>query len=364
MWLSRITVHNCRIITQAELELTAQANIVYGGNASGKSSLLEALTLLARGRSFRTPRIAEVLQRGTTAITVSARVEDGVGGGSYPLGISKTVQTTRIRINHTDIAQQAELSSHLPLTLIHPGSVELLSGSPSLRRAFLDWIAFYRFAEFHSIWRNYQRVLQQRNACLRDSKQHYALAYWTNQLITLQPILHMYRSQALAALQTALQGSLPLLARTGTPQFHLSNGFPAHINIAETEQLQRFFHDKQAQELKQGFSLYGAHRADLQILLEGIPAIRIASRGQLKLLAVGLLLAQSYAAASTSAKRGIILIDDLAAELDEANLQALYNTLCTTQQQLVITGTHLEPLRQHFNHARVFHVEHGQVRCC
>lgn len=364
MWLSRVTVHNCRIITQAELELAAQANVVYGGNASGKSSLLEALTLLARGRSFRTPRIAEVLQRGAEELTVSATVEHGVGGGRYPLGISKTAQATRIRINHADIAQQAELSSHLPLTLMHPGSVELLTGSPSLRRAFLDWIAFYRFADFHKVWRDYQRILRQRNACLRDLKQRYALAQWTTQFIALQPLLHSYRSQALTALQTDLQISHALLASTGMPHFSLSSGFPAQVDIAEPAQLQRFFHDKQAQELKQGFSLYGAHRADLQIALDGIPAVRIASRGQLKLLAVSLLLAQSHAAASDSQKRGIILIDDLAAELDEANLQALYNTLCTTQQQLVITGTHLEPLRQHFSHARVFHVERGQVTCC
>lgn len=358
-------VHNCRVITQAELELAAQANIVYGINASGKSSLLEALTLLARGRSFRTPRIADVLQRGTTELMVSAMIEDGVGGGRYPLGISKTAQATRIRINHTDISQQAELSSHLPLTLLHPDSVELITGSPSLRRAFLDWIAFYRFADFHSVWRYYQRVLQQRNACLRDAKQqHYALAQWTTQLIALQPVLYSYRSQALTALQTDLQISHPLLASTGMPQLTLSSGFPAHVDITEQEQLQRFFQDKQAQELKQGFSLYGAHRADLQISLDGIPAVRIASRGQLKLLAISLLLAQSHAAASETTKRGIILIDDLAAELDEANLQALYNTLCTTQQQLVITGTHLEPLRQHFNHARVFHVERGQITCC
>ncbi|MFN3786249.1 MAG: DNA replication/repair protein RecF, partial [Thiothrix sp.] len=236
MWLSRVTVQNCRIIKQVQLELTAQANVVYGGNASGKSSLLEALTLLARGRSFRTPRIAEVLRRGSTELTVSASVEDGIGGSCYPLGINKTLQATRIRINHTDIAQQAELSSHLPLTLMHPGSVELLTGGPSLRRAFLDWIAFYRFADFHSVWRNYQRVLQQRNACLRDPKQRCALVHWTTQLIALQPALHHYRSQALTALHAALEISRPLLASTGMPQLGLSSGFPAHVDIAEPEQ--------------------------------------------------------------------------------------------------------------------------------
>lgn len=361
MWLSRLTVSHCRIIASTELELAAHANVLYGGNASGKSSLLEALAVLSRGRSFRTPRIAELIQRGESELTVSAKVENGVAGGSYPVGVSKGIQTTRIRINHADVQQQAELSSHIPLTLIHPGSVELVTGSPSLRRAFLDWIAFYRFADFNQAWRNYQRILKQRNTCLRDPKQRYALGHWTEQLITLQPILYRYRVQALAALQVDLETSDGLLMNLGIPHLQLSNGFPANIDAEDIPGLQQFFRQKVEQELKQGFSLYGAHRADLHILLEGVPAVRVASRGQMKLLAVALLLAQSHAAADDAAKRGIIAIDDLASELDEQNQQALYNTLRTTQQQLIITGTHHEPLRNRFADARVFHVEQGKA---
>ncbi|EIJ35014.1 DNA replication/repair protein RecF [Thiothrix nivea] len=361
MWLSKLVVSNCRIIASTELELAPHANVIYGNNASGKSSLLEALAVLSRGRSFRTPRIAELIKRGEEELTVSARVEDGVAGGSYPVGISKRSQTSRIRINHADVQQQAELSTHIPLTLIHPGSVELVTGSPSLRRAFIDWIAFYRFADFNSAWRNYQRILKQRNACLRDPKQRYAFPQWTEQLITLQPVLYRYRVQALETLQHDLQISHELLMNLGEPQLQLTSGFPGSINPEDTAQLQQFFREKAEQEQKQGFSLYGAHRADLHILLDGIPAVRVASRGQLKILAVALLLAQSHAAAETDAKRGIIAIDDLASELDEQNQQALYNTLRTTQQQLIITGTHHEPLRNRFADARVFHVEHGKA---
>jgi DNA replication and repair protein RecF len=131
--------------------------------------------------------------------------------------------------------------------------------------------------------------------------------------------------------------------------------------VGDEPRLKQFFRDKAEQELKQGFSLYGAHRADLHILLDGIPAVRVASRGQLKLLSVGLLLAQSHAIADDATKRGIIAIDDLASELDEQNQQALYNTLRTTQQQLLITGTHHQPMKNWVVDARVFHVKHGQV---
>ncbi|MEB4593443.1 DNA replication and repair protein RecF [Candidatus Thiothrix sp. Deng01] len=363
MWLSKVAVSNCRIVAYTELELAAHVNVLYGDNASGKSSLLEALAVLSRGRSFRTPRINELITRGADELTVSVRVEDGVAGGSYPAGICKSSQATRIRINHADVAQQAELSAHIPLTLIHPASVDLVTGGPAIRRAFLDWIAFYRFTDFNSTWRNYQRILKQRNACLRDAKQRHALPQWTEQLIALQPILYRYRLQALDVLQYTLQGNSALLANLGLPLLQLSTGFPANVDVENRQHLEQFFRERSGQEQKQGFSLYGAHRTDLHILLDGVPAVRVASRGQLKLLAVALLLAQSHTTAETEAKRGIIAIDDLASELDESNQQALYNTLRTMQQQLIITGAHYEPLRRWFADARVFHVKQGKMVC-
>jgi DNA replication and repair protein RecF len=365
MWLSRVAINSCRAIVRAELELAQQANILYGDNASGKSSILEALAVLSRGRSFRTPRIAEVIRRGEQELSVSARVEDGlIQGSHYPAGISKTASATRIRINHADVQQQAELSAHIPLTLIHPGSVELVTGSPALRRAFLDWIAFYRFQDFNLGWRTCQQVLKQRNACLRDPRQRYALDHWTQQLIALQPTLYRYRLMALEALQSALQTAQPLLDAVGQPRLQLTSGFPGGIDAQDTGHLHSFFQSKVETELKQGFSLYGAHRADLHILLDGIPATRMASRGQLKLLAVGLLLAQSHAVSESDVKRGIIAIDDLASELDEHNQQALYNVLHDTRQQLIITGTRHEPLLTGLRQARVFHVKHGHVSLC
>ncbi len=361
MWLDKVTISNCRVINHTEFTLGQYANVFYGGNAAGKSSILEALCVLSRGRSFRTPRIAELIARNSQELTVSARVMHGLAGMAYPIGIRKSTQASRIRINHADVQQQAELSTHLPLTLIHPGSVELITGSPALRRAFLDWIAFYRFTDFNLTWRSYQQVLKQRNACLRDPRQRYALDYLTKQLISLQVPLYRYRLQALTALLEALQITHSLLSTMGLLELQLHPGFPQAVDIFDSEAVAAFLREKQAAEFKQGISLYGAHRADLSISLDGIPAVRVASRGQLKLLAVSLLLAQSHAVSELVAKRGIIAIDDLAAELDEQNQQALYNVLRTTQQQLIITATRHESLLNGMQDVRVFQVKHGQA---
>jgi DNA replication and repair protein RecF len=361
VWISKLDIQHCRVISQITLELSQHTNIIYGDNASGKSSILEALTILSRGRSFRTPRILEVIQRSCNELIVGARIEQGITGLTYPIGISKSQTNSRIRINHADVLLQSELSTHIPLTLIHPNSIELLTGSPQERRAFLDWIAFYRFPEFNNLWKTYQQVIKQRNACLRYIKQRYALSYWTQQLVGLQADLYKYRQKALELLNKSLISVDNLLINLGKPDFLLTTGFPQGVDIFKVDAVYNFFQDKKESEIKQGFTLYGAHKADFHVLLENLPVSRVASRGQLKLLAMVLLLAQSHAISDETAKRGIIAVDDLASELDATNQELLYAALSQTQQQLLITGTRLEPLAQSMEDACLFHVKQGQL---
>ncbi|WP_020393647.1 DNA replication/repair protein RecF [Thiolinea disciformis] len=360
MWLESLSVENCRALQQVSLDLSPQFNVFSGDNGSGKSSLIEALCILSRGRSFRTPRIAEVIRQDATALTIAGRVKtDDLQ--TYPLGIHKTTRQTRIRINHQDIYQQAELSRHLPVTVIHPDTIDLAGGSPVQRRALLDWLAFYAEPEFHRDWRAYQRILKQRNSCLRELSQRYALPYWTNELIQLQPKFNRYRQQALLALQESLKNLAVLLEPLGCVQLYLSTGFPSQVDNVDADTLEQFFKEKQDMELRHGVSLYGAHRGDLMIHLDEQAAARTASRGQLKILGIALLLAQSNAITQDITKRGIIAIDDLASELDSLNQQRLYQVLSQSSQQLMITGTRPPP--DHFlpNQTRLFHVEHGHI---
>lgn len=361
MWLKQLSIENCRLIDKWDIELSDSVNLVIGGNAAGKSSLLEALAILASGRSFRTPRIREVIRSGTEQITVTGRIHDDSLQSDYPIGISKTLQNTRIRINHADVHQQAELSGHLPLTLIHPDTITLLTGSPGQRRALLDWVAFYRNKDFHQDWKSYQRTLKQRNSCLRDPQQRYALQYWTEQLIKLQPRLHYFREEALRAIIEALDNLRFLFNQQGSLTLKLYSGFPGQVKSNDEAQLRAFYASKQEQETDQGMTLYGSHRGDLNVLFDGMPVAHFASRGQLKMFGIALLMAQSEAITTKDTKRGIIAIDDLASELDSDNQALLYQVLKQTRQQLIVTGT--RPPDSGFlpEQGKMFHVEHGQI---
>lgn len=360
MWLKQLSIENCRLIVQASLELSPQANLLIGDNASGKSSFLEALSILSRGRSFRSPKVQEIIRHGEKILTVAGKIQDDETGAEYPLGISKTADDTRIRINHADVNQQAELSSHLPLTIIHPDTLEILSGSPAQRRALLDWVAFYQSVDFHQDWRNYQRILKQRNVCLRDEQQRFALQHWTEQLVVLLPRIHQFRCDALAAIVDALDELTLLFTHTGKPKLKLYSGFPVTVKMDDTDAIYQFLQARKEQEIQQGMSLYGCHRGDLNVLLDGIPAARYASRGQLKMLGVALLLAQSQAITTKAQKRGIIAIDDLISELDADNQTLLYQVLRQTDQQLIVTGTQIPGNDHLVDVGKMFHVEHGQ----
>jgi len=242
VWLQQIAIQHCRVIQQGELNLSPTVNFLTGANGSGKSSFLEALCVLSRGRSFRTHRINEVISQQAEALTVTGKLANEALASSYRLGIAKQRNgETRIRINHADVGQQAELSRHLPLTLIHPDSIDLIAGSPIHRRSLLDWLAFYRESEFQQEWKNYQRILKQRNACLRDPKQRYALADWTRQLIQAQPKLYRFRLYATEALEVALASVDLLYSAIGLINVRLHTGFPAQVDPTDVDALQQFF---------------------------------------------------------------------------------------------------------------------------
>ena len=360
MWIKNITIHGCRALEPISLEFSPDLNIIVGPNASGKTSLLEALNILSKGRSFRTSHISEVISDSTDQILVSAGIIDSTSGKDVisQIGIEKTSKNTKIRINKQDVYTQAELSSHLPLTVIHPSSIDLITGSPAVRRSYLDWIAFYVFPEFLSKWKKYQHILQQRNICLKSSKHAYALDKWTIELVELQPSLIKYRQKVIELLQPIVDEIASELLNGLSIQLDLKTGFPKDLTL-DRESLINFYKEKQEYEQKVKRTTAGSHRADFSILINSTPAVESASRGQLKLLAICLLLAQSNSITSTLPGKGVLLIDDLAAELDSNNKELLLKYLSKIKKQLIITSTHLIELDS--LQAKVFHVKHGAI---
>ena len=180
---------------------------------------------------------------------------------------------------------------------------------------------------------------------------------WTEELVSLQPDLTAYREEVVNLLKPRLNRIGSTLLENKNIDMELSTGFPKDIKINKASLLQ--FYQLKENDLKFKRTNYGIHKADLKIHIDNTPASESASRGQLKLLAVCLLLSQSNTIGTSS--KGILLIDDLAAELDSINRSKLLQYLSTLDKQLIITTTKESEFKNIKHH--MFHVKHGKVTC-
>jgi DNA replication and repair protein RecF len=359
MWLKSIGVENCRIIQKADLDFSSHVNLIEGDNGSGKTSLLESIYLLSTGRSFRSSKIKDVISHNKEAILVTSCLVDN-NDLTQHIGVEKSRAKTRIRINKADAHSQSALSLIFPITLIHPQSDEVITGSPSFRRRFIDWIAFYQFPDFHRIWNKHQRILRQRNACLRDESLFSSLDYWTQELCAVQPKIHEYRNAALSLLNHSIQLLTPELISHQrlelSPDLYLTSGYPQDLDFSTSspEDFILYHQSRQSYDIKTRRTNDGIHRSDLRISVDGVPISTTASRGQIKIYSILLYLSQSQSLKND----GIILIDDINAELDDRNRDRLIKALLGLNKQLFITSTDTSGFPG-LPDSKLFHVKQG-----
>jgi len=357
MWIKQLNIQNCRSIKDSTLQLSPNLNIIVGDNASGKTSLLESLSLLSNGRSFRTSHISDVITHKEKQVLIAAKIiRNDV---TSHIGIEKSATKARIRINQQDIYSQAELSRYLPITVIHPDSLRLITGAPSFRRSYVDWIAFYLFPDFHGKWKSYQHILKQRNQCLKNPKFHSSLMKWTEELVALQPDIIQYRKSALRKLEPFLVSTCSKLLEGVKVKIVLDSGLPDGL-VLNLESLMSFYQSKLRYDCLIQRTSAGVHKANLKFLMDSKPVEKTASRGQLKLLSIALLISQNIAINGDKSSRGILLVDDLTSELDSINKMLLIDYLLELDQQIIITSTQSE-ITKKTSQGKVFHVKHGVI---
>ena len=348
MPLERIQIEAFRCIESAALDLDAQRNFIYGPNGAGKTSLLEAIYLLSRGRSFRTRQNRRLIRHGAAELTVMADVRaDGRGRrASVRLG-SQGLET---RLDGRDGVGIAELAQVLPTHVIDPNVHALIEGGPSVRRRFLDWGVFHVEPEFLAAWRRFRRALGQRNAALKAEQE---TAAWDRWVIESGEVVNACRERYVARLAPVVAGvGETLLGRAVTVGYH--RGWAADHSFAEALAASGpRDRDRRATQV-------GPHRADLAVALESQAVREQASRGQQKLVAAALVIGQVRLFADAFGGGGSLLVDDPTAELDQGASEALRSVLDTLPAQLVMTGLTESSLPPSPG-SPVFHVERGEV---
>jgi DNA replication and repair protein RecF len=364
MGLNQIFINNFRNLSEVTLQpLTQGFNFLYGLNGSGKTSFLEAIYYLGHRRSFRSSNAERLIRYDCDRLSIFSNISDQ-SGQAIPMGIERLQEGDfRVRINGEDIATIAELATFLPMRLINVHSHQLLEGSPSFRRKYLDWGIFYQNQEFNSIWTRFNRLLKQRNAALRLRSSPGELLSWTQEFAEAAESFHQLRShyfeQLLPILKNVLsQGLAPFFDLSGL-NISYQPGWDRTQNYAEL--LRASF----PKDLERGYTSYGPHRADLSLKINQVPAKEVLSTGQQKLLVCGMILAQGALLAKLVNKQPIYLIDDLPAELDIQSRSWLISTLTQQQAQIFVTAVEPDAMSGIFaqvgSPVKMFHVKHGNI---
>ncbi|RZU99520.1 DNA replication/repair protein RecF [Spiribacter vilamensis] len=326
-------------------------NIFQGANAAGKTSLLEAVHFLARSRSFITHRTARLIRSGESEALVSGRIR--AQGGIHRLGVQHGHGETRVRLDGRDVTILSESAWLLPLQVLNTEAQRLLTDGPVVRRAFLNWGVFHVEPTYRDDWRRYQRALRQRNAALKSGQRRLASA-WEPDMVEAAESVDAHRRRFLAAV---IPNALTI-AGEWLPDLALDWRYRSGWRAGEA--FGTVLAEARDQEITQGFSLHGPHRADWRIIANGVEATGFLSRGQQKLLvaAIKLALIEHWSAAST--QRPVVLVDDLPAELDGGHRAELVHRLEIGGAQVFLTAIEGDLLPV-IGAARWFHVEHGRI---
>ena len=351
MPIEHFTAQNFRCLEKIELEADPRYNLIYGRNASGKSSVLEAIAYLGRGKSFRGASTTDLIRHGQQDFVLFGRVQDGERRAR--VGVRNSLQGLELRIDGDSAGGAAALVEALPLQIIDPDVHELVAGAPEQRRRYLDWIAFHVEHGFLDSWRRFRRALKQRNAALRSGASSAVLDGWNAEFVELAAAVDAGRR---LALEVALDG----LAEAGSDLLGSDVGFEYRSGWNEEQGLLSALESSAERDRQHGNTQYGPHRGDLKLSYDERRARKLVSRGQQKLLACAMVLAAAETAQTARERPMLLLLDDPGAELDKESLGRLMRRVASLGSQVIATS--LEPDAPLFPaEAKTFHVEHGAL---
>lgn len=355
MRLSNLTVQNIRRISKAQLEPDLGTNLICGANGSGKTSLLESIYYLSAARSFRTAKVTNVITHGEEALLVSGSLVDTLGS-SHQIGVEKNRSYTRIKINGQAQNVASAMARLVPILTFNSESYALLDGGPANRRALLDRLLFHVEPSYLATLKQYFRALKQRNTLLRNRASKQQFGSWNELLATAAKLIDDWRADCVAKINQNLADS-EIADNFESLVFEYRRGW-----LADGDYVQLLADNWQKDSESLNTSI-GPHRAELRLKVGSKPAKTIVSRGQGKLIISAIVGAQARYLRELTNETPILLVDDLASELDREARSLALSSLLATGSQLFLTAIESTDLPPNaVGSARMFHVEQGVVR--
>lgn len=354
--LAQIDIHHFRNITQAQLQPAQGINLILGENGSGKTSLLEAIFVLAMGRSFRSRFLKNLVKHEQQRLTLFARSLD-----KTPIGLQYDLQGgLQIRLNNAPLKRLSDLAFHIPVQSIPANCHQFFEQGPKYRRKMVDWGVFHVEHQFNYHWQAYKKVLQQRNAAIKSHKPLPEISLWDKALSqhgnAITEMRQRYLKQLIIEFRPFFKKLCPELADY-TFSLRYLQGWNKDYLFAD------YLKTNLERDMALGYTRSGPHAADWSFRVNNADPYEMLSRGQQKLFFLSLCMAQIMILANQKRQENtLLLIDDLSSELDWHHQQTVIKTLRDLPVQSFISSTNLalSALITAENEKR-FHVEHGVI---
>lgn len=366
MHIRRLLLRDFRCCEHVDLHPSPGVNIFVGPNAQGKSTLLEAVYLLATTRSHRALRDQEMIRWGQNQAFASAEVvRERKGEVNIEIGLSRTERRVT-RINQVRRSHVPDLVGHLNAVIFCADDLAIVRGEPAVRRRFLNLEISQLSPRYCFALVQYRRVLEQRNRLLRfirDTGQNAdTLAVWDEKLIeTGAPLIERRQgfvsdlTNCVAPIHARLSGDAERLEVVYKPSFPLEK--PASV----VEAFRAFLAPLRSREVACGNTLLGPHRDDVVFLVNGADARVFGSQGQHRSIALATKLAEVELMRRQVGEPPVLLLDDAASELDQTRRTCLFSLMSgNCQTFLTCTGTEGIP-KEILQQASLHWVQEGKV---
>jgi DNA replication and repair protein RecF len=362
--LARLTLSNFRNYSELDLEPAAGLNVFVGPNAQGKSNLLEGIAMLGTGKSFRTSHDGDTVRKGSDLAAIYGEAALRAGRVELACTIEKSSRGTRksYTVNRSNVRYASYLGKIRVVTFV-PADLQLASGTPGTRRAFLNSALSQTEPRYYYELARYRKVLQQKNALLRGAVEPDAelLSIYDRALIEAGARIMLARDHLIGVLSENARRAHARFAGTERlelryePNVAFEAPTEAAISAAIAARLQQMVDAERARKT----ALVGPHRDDMSLTLEDASLAAYGSQGQQRTAVLALKVAEYRAMCERSNEAPLLLLDDVLSELDETRATAFLAEI-GDYEQTFITATHLpEGLP---SSARLAQVCNAQVR--
>jgi len=369
LYLDKLKAINFRNYKHLELKLSPDLNIIYGDNAQGKTNLIEVVSLLTMGRSFRTKRDEEMIKKGETGFYTKGIFKGQTEEVSIEIG--KNRQENLVKLNGNQIKRRKDVFGKIKIVIFSPEDLQLIKGGPGYRREYLDIYIGQVFPGYRGAFQKYYKALYQRNALLKKIKKREktdsSLEVWNEELIEEGSKVLYYRIKAINEIRAwireyhyKISGEKEEIECFYEGPCHIEQKFGKKVEEIKSE-LEMQLRKKRQDEYRRGITLVGPHRDDISIILNKELDIRFfGSQGQQRTAALSLKMAMLDFIKQVTDETPILLLDDVFSEFDNERKKELLEMLIK-RTQTFITTANIKALNNKNLGTMTFKVEGGKI---